>query len=138
MLDSAQKVLQQANVKYRLCHGVLGSRRNLIFKAPDLLIEVGESRIRPDPDHKSRAGSDRIPTNVQTPVQIVHDIDQADCVYIEDGRCVGEISHSWRIAPYAYSGFDSHRRGSQEVTLDAQNVAIATGVVQDGINSGFP
>ncbi len=137
LLDPLQKILQQADVEYRLRHRVFSSGLHLELKPPDLFIQVGKPRIRSDADHKARTRTDRVSAQIQPPVQVVDDINQADGIHIKDRRRVRIVAHLWRIAGNTDQILDPHCSRSQQVTLDAQHIAVAAGVVQNRFDSRF-
>ncbi len=79
----------------------------------------------------------RVAADVQAPVQVVHDVDQADRVHVEHRRRVGIVAHLRRIAGDADQIVNAQRRRAQQVRLHAQHIAVAAGVVQDGFDADF-
>src|ERR1700685_4063642 len=131
MFDPAQKILQQAQVKNRLRHRKLSSGLYLELKPPDLFIQVSKTGIRSHPDDKAGTRTDRVSAKIQPPVQVVDDIDQADGIHIKDRSGIWIIAHLGGVAGNADQVSDPHRSCSKKVTLDAQHVAIAAGVVKN-------
>ena len=138
MLDPSQKNFQQAKIKNWLCDHVLRARFHFEFKAPNFFIEIGQPWVGSHSDHKSSSHSNGIATEIESPIQVVHNIDQANRVYIEHSRRVGIISHLGWIAGDADQISDSDRCRAQQIALNAQYVTISTGVVQDGIDAHLP
>ena len=64
-----------------------------------------------------------------------HDAGEADGVDVEDRGGIGVGSHLGRIAGEAEDIFEAHGRGAEEVALDAEEVAVAAGVVEDGFDA---
>ncbi len=76
-----------------------------------------------------------LPPMIESAIQIADDVDQPDGIHIEDRGGVGIVAHLRRIAGNADQIANADGAGAQQVRLDAQHVAVATGVVQDGLDA---
>ncbi len=76
-----------------------------------------------------------IAAQIEPAVQVVNDVDQADRVHVEDCRSVGIVAHLRRIAGNADQILDADRCGAQQIALNAEHVAVAASVVQNGIDA---
>ena len=137
MLNSPQEVLQQAQVENRLGHRVLRSGLDLILEAANLFVHIREPWIRSHANHKACPGSDGISAQIEAAVQVVHNVDQANCVHVKDRSRVGIVAHLRRIAGDADQIANPDRGRSQQVTLNAQHITIAASVVQNRIDAHF-
>ena len=67
----------------------------------------------------------------------MNNIDQADGIDIKDSGGIGIAAHLRRIAGDANQITNADRRRAQQVRLNAEYVAIAAGVVQNGFDPGL-
>ena len=137
MFDSAQKVLQQRQIKDRLSDGILAACPNLEFKAANLLVNVGNAGVRAHPYDEACTLPDRVAADVEPAIQIVYDVHQANRIHIENSGCVGIIPHLRRITGDADQVADPRGCRAQQIGLNAQNVTVAAGVMQDCLDANF-
>ena len=64
----------------------------------------------------------------------MHDIHQADRINVKDRGRVRIITHLWRIPGDAKQIAQSDRVCAQQITLDAEHIAITARVMQDGLD----
>ena len=134
--DATEELLQQAQVEDRLRDGVLAARLDLVLEAAQLMFDVGHAGIGRDADGEVGGGPDGIGADVEPVIQPVHDVDQADRVDVEDRGGIGVVAQLGRVAGEAQDVMQPDRRSSQQVRLDAEDVAVAAGVVQNGFDAG--
>ena len=79
--------------------------------------------------------TDRLPADVAAVIQPRHDVGQPDRVDVEDGGRVRIIADAPGIAGDQQQIAQTHRVRAQQVGLDAEQVAIAAGIVQDGLDA---
>ena len=78
-----------------------------------------------------------IAAEIQTLIQIVGDIGEADGIDIEDSRGVGISAHAGRIAGDADEIADAAGMGAEQLALDAEGVAVAAAEVEHGFDPGL-
>ena len=81
-------------------------------------------------------GADRVGADVEAVIEAADDVDEADGVDVEDRRGVGVVAELGRVAGEAEDIAQADRRCAKQVGLDAENVAVAAGVVQDRLDAG--
>ena len=81
--------------------------------------------------------ADRLPADVAAVVELRDDVGQADRVDVEDGGGIRIVAERRGIAGDEQQVANAHRVGAQQIRLDAQQVAVAAGVVQDGLDAGL-
>src|SRR5690349_14564699 len=97
MLNPFQKVSQLICIEHRLRDRVLSSSLNLPLEPFDLFFEIDCAGIHSYPNTESRWLTDWIVAQVQTMVQLIHHVCQADGVDIKDGGRVWIGTHLWWI-----------------------------------------
>ena len=113
----------------------LGAGLDFVLEAANFLVDVGGAGIGAHGDHEPGGSADGIAANVEPAVQVVDDVDQSDGIHVEDRGGVGIVAHLRRIAGDADQVADADGAGAQQVRLNAQHVAVAAGVVQDGLDA---
>ena len=86
-------------------------------------------------DHERGRVADGIAADIEPAIQVVNDVDQADGIHVEDRGGIGIVAHLRRIAGDADQVADADGAGAQQVRLNAQHIAIAAGVMQDGLDA---
>src|ERR1700687_1184100 len=137
MLNAPDEVLQKTQVENGLGHCVLRSSLYFVLEPANLLVHVRQPRICSHTNHEAGSVANRISTQIETAVEAVHDVDQTDGIHIEHSSCVRIIAHLRRIAGNANQVADPDRGSSQQITLDAQDIAVTTSVMQDRIDSNL-
>ena len=132
VLNLLEKILQQRQIKYRLGDRIFGPGLNLVGEAASLFVNVGNAWIGAHTNNKAGSSAQRIATNVEAAIQVVNDIHQTDGIHVEDGGRVGIVAHLRRVAGNANQVADTHGGGAQEIGLNAEDIPVAAGVVQDG------
>jgi hypothetical protein len=132
-----QETLQQAEIEDGLGHNILGARLHFVLEAPDLFVHVVQSGVGADADYECRARANGVAANVETAIEVMNDVHQADRVHVKHRGGVGIAAHFRRIAGDADQVANARSRCSQQIRLNAQHVAVAAGVVQDGFNAHF-
>ena len=66
----------------------------------------------------------------------LHDVDQADGVHVKYRSRVRIVAQLGRIAGEAEDVVQADGRGSEQVRLDGEDVAVAAGVMQDRLDPG--
>jgi len=134
VFDPLQEIIQKSKVEDRLGYDIFRARLHLVFEALDLLIQVGQPGIGADSNHESGSRPDRIPAQIQPPVQVVDNVHQSDRIHVKHRRRIGIVPHLRRISRNADQVADSSGRCPQQVRLNAEHVAIAARIVQDGFD----
>ena len=91
--------------------------------------------LAPTPMTKRGGRADGVAADIEAAIEVVDDVHQSDSVHVEDSRGVGIVAQLGRIAGDADEVVDAHGAGAQQVRLDAEDVAVAAGVVQHGLNA---
>ena len=65
----------------------------LYSKRRDFFVDVGHAGVGADSDGEAGPGADRVATNVEAAIQVVHNVDQADGVHVENRGGVGIAAH---------------------------------------------
>ena len=86
---------------------------------------------------KPAGDTDRIAAQIQSVVQTPYDVHQSNGIDIENCRGIRVIAQLGRIASEAENILQADRRSPQQVRLDAQQVAVATGIVQQRFDAGL-
>ena len=79
-------------------------------------------------------GPIRLPAEIAAVVEVVHDADQADRVHVVDRGRVRIVAELRRVAGDGQDVAQAQRVGAQQVGLDAEQVPVAAGVVQDRLD----
>ena len=83
MLDRLQKIAQLIRIKHRLRDRILRTGFNLTFEATDLLFGINRAWINADADAERGRLTNGIVSDVESMVQFVDHVRQADGVDIE-------------------------------------------------------
>src|SRR6185437_16601274 len=75
--------------------------------------------------------------NIQTKIQIVDNIDQANSIHVKYSGGVRIIAHLGRITGDADEIVHSHGVATKQLRLHAEHIAIAASEVQGGFNPGL-
>ena len=136
MLNALEKIFQQRHIENWLGDGDFRSSLHFVFEAADFLIEIRHTWVGAHGDNESSSAfaADDIAANVQSPIQVMHNIDQADGVHVEDSGSIGIIAQLGRVAGDAQDIPQAHRRRAQQIRLDAEHVTVAAGVMHDGFH----
>src|SRR5271168_5245520 len=65
---------------------------------PAYRINIRFAGVGGDTDGEVGGGSDGVAANIQAMIETANDVDQADCIYIENCRCVGIVAQFGRVA----------------------------------------
>ena len=106
------------------------------FQTPKFLVHIQRARIGADADQQRRLRSHRVAAEIQTLIQVIGDVREADRVDIEDRGGVRISAHARRIARDADEIANSGRMRAQKLALDAQRVAVAAAEVKHGFDPG--
>ncbi len=74
--------------------------------------------------------------DVEAVIQPPHDVDQTDGVHVKDCGGVRIVAQLGRVAGEAEDVVQADGRSPQQVRLDAENVAVAAGVMQNRLDAG--
>ena len=77
-VDALQEGLERPQVEDRPGDHELGTRLDLVFEPPQLLIEVGRGRVERDADMERRGRADRLAADVAAVIQAGDDVGEAD------------------------------------------------------------
>ena len=106
-----------------------------VLETPDFLLDVRLARVGAAADVQAERGPDQVAGQVAAVVQVVHDPDQADRVHVVDRRRVGIVAELGRVAGDREDVAQAQRVGAEQVRLDAEQVPVAAGVVQDRVDA---
>ena len=109
---------------------------DFVVEAAQFVLDVGHAGIGGDADGEVGAGADGVGADVEAVVEAADDVDQADGVDVEDGSCVRIVAQLGRIAGEAEDVVQADGRGAEQVRLNAEDIAIAAGVVENGFDAG--
>ena len=84
---------------------------------------------------KRRRRANRLAADVAAVIQARHDVGQADRVDVEDRRGVGIVADAPGIAGDEQQVAQAHRVRAEQVGLDAEQVAIAAGIVEQRLDA---
>ena len=114
------------------------SRAGLDFvgKAAQLLLNVGHAGVGGHADGEVGAGADGVGADVEAVIEPAHDVDQADGIDVKDSGGVRIVAQLGRVAGEAEDVVQADGRGAQQVRLDAENVAVAAGVMENRLDAG--
>src|SRR5712671_195753 len=76
MFDAAEKFLKLTRVEHRLSDRVLRARFDFIFKAFDFFVKIDSAGIYADANTERRRLANRIVTNIEAVIQLVHHVSQ--------------------------------------------------------------
>src|SRR6185437_1188834 len=137
VFNASQKLLKQVNVKDGLGYGIICARFHFVFKAPHFLVNVHNAGVRAHADDKFGPSTDGIAANIETKIQIVDNIDQANSIHVKYSGGVRIIAHLGRIAGDPNDIVHSHCVATKKLRLHAEHVAVTPGEVQGGFNPGL-
>src|ERR1035437_895097 len=100
------------------------------------MFDVGHAGVGGDADGEVGAGANRVGADVEAVVEAAQHVDQADGIHIENGRRIRIVAKFGRVAGKAEDVVQAYRRGSQQVRLNAEDIAIAAGVMEDRVDAG--
>src|SRR5262249_10334076 len=123
---------QQGDIEHRLGNSIIGAGFHLVFKAPDLFIDIANAGVGAHADGEARAVADGVAANVQAEVQVVNNVHQADGIHVEHRRGVRVVAKLGRVAGDTDQVVDTHGVAAQELGLHAEHIAVATRKVQRG------
>ena len=132
----SRKFFEQAQVEDGLGDDVFGAGLDFVGEAAQLVLDVGHAGVGGDADGEVGAGADGVGADVEAVVEPAHDVDQADGVDVEDRGGVRIVAQLGRVAGEAEDVAQADGRGAEQVGLDAEHIAVAAGVVQDGLDAG--
>ena len=93
-VDERPKLL---GVKNGLGDGIFRTGLDFPLESADLLIDVYRTGIHADADRKRSRFSDRVIADVETVVEFIDHIGQADGVNVKDRRRIGVRAHLRRV-----------------------------------------
>ena len=96
---------------------------------------IDRDRIHADADREARRLADRVAARIEAVIQVADEIRQSDRVDVEHRGRVGIRSHLRRIAGDDEQIAEANGRRAQQVAQHAEQVAIAAGVVGDGLDA---
>ncbi len=74
--------------------------------------------------------------DVEAVIQAAHDVDKTDGIHVKHCSRIGIVAQLGRVAGEAEDVLQPDRRSAQQIRLDAKNVAVAAGVMQNRLNAG--
>ena len=80
-------------------------QKEIVGHGPDLI----------SPNSELRSGTNGIAADIESVIQVVHDVDQSDRIHIEDSGGVGIVTHLRRITGNANQVADAKRTGTEQV-----------------------
>ena len=95
----------------------------------------GAAGIHRHADVKPRRRADRLAADVAAVIEARHQVGQADRVDVEHGGRVRVVADAARVAGDEHQVAQPHRMRAEQIGLDADQVAIATGVVQQRLDA---
>src|SRR5262249_32677940 len=119
VLDTAQKSFQQGEIENGLRDRVFCPGFYLIFETSNFFIQIWYARIRPYADHKSCACADGVTAYVESSVEVMHDVHQADGINIKHRGSVGIAAHLRRITGDTDQITNAGSSRTQQVGLNA-------------------
>ena len=134
--DALEEALEEAEVEDGLGDGVLRAGLDLVAEAAEFVLDVGHAGVGGDADGEVGAGADGVGADVEPVVEAADDVDETDGVDVKDSSSVRIIAQLGRVAGEAQDVVQSDGRGPQQVRLNGQNIAIAAGVMENGLNPG--
>ena len=135
-LMRSRKLFKQAQIEDRLGDGVLGAGFDLVDETAQFVLDVGNAGIGGDADGEVGAGADGVGADVETVVEAAHNVDQADGVYVEDCGGVGVVAQLGRVAGEAEDVVQADGRGTEQIRLDGEKIAVAAGVMKNRLDAG--
>ena len=96
--------------------------------------QVGLAGVGAAADVDAERGADRVAGQVAAVVEVVHDADEADRVDVVDRGRVRVVAELGRVAGDGEDVAQAQRVGAQQVGLDAEQVPVAAGVVEDRVD----
>src|ERR1044072_8939848 len=98
MLYAVQEFAQLVGIEDRLRDGILRPGLHLVLETFDLFVKVNRAGVDADANAEGRRLSNRVVAEVETVIQLVDHVRQADGVYVEDGGGVRIWPHLRRGA----------------------------------------
>src|ERR1019366_2146459 len=92
-------------------------------ETPQFLIHVQCARVRTNANQKRGLRTHRAPAEIETPVEIIRDVREADRVNIEYRGSVGKSAPARGVAGNADEVADARRMRTEKLALNAQRVA---------------
>src|SRR5579883_1075893 len=137
LFDPAQEQLEQIEIENRLRDDIFGARFHLPGKPPELLVHVERARVGSDTNQQRSLGSGGITADIESLIEIVGDVCQADGIDIEDRARIRVGAHARRIPGDADEIADTGRVCAEQLGLDAEDVAIAAAEVENRLDTGM-
>ena len=131
MRDSLHEPFKDPEIKYRLRDDVLRPRLDLPIEAPEFLIHVDRAGIGSDADTEPCRLADGVPGKVESMVEPIHDVGEANRVDIEDRSGIRITPKLRRISRDGEDIAHAERPRTEQVRLHADDIPVATSEVED-------
>jgi len=98
--------------------------------------QFGHAGVGGAGDGEVGGGADGVRPDVEAVIEPADDVDQTDGVHVKHRSGIRIISQLGRVAGEAEDVFESDGRCAQQVGLDAEDIAVAAGVMENRLNPG--
>ena len=133
-LGAGEEAVEGGDVVDGLRLGEGRPRLDLGRELGDLDVEVGRGRVGGAGDGERRGGPDRGAHQVDAGVQPPHDPEEAEGVDLADVPPLRVVADLQRVAADDEERLDAEAGRPEEVRLDAEDVPVARGEVEDGVD----
>src|SRR5262249_19675264 len=103
---------------------------HFVLHTPEFRVPIWRARIDYGPDTKGRCALERLSTQVRTGLQRGHRLQQPEYVQVKDWLGVRMVSRPWGVTSHAHEIAHPQRRSPEQVGLQGQTIAVATGDLQ--------
>ena len=133
-----QHLAQPGRVVERLGLGEAGAVGDLFLEPRHLDLHPRGVGIEGAADEEAGAAADRVPQGVDPGVQVGQELDEAEGVQVEHRRSPRLFAEPGRVAGHGENGADAEQARPHQVRLEAEQVSVAAGDVDDHLDARLP
>ena len=130
-------MFETAEVENRPGDGEFSARFDLVLEAAQLLVEVRRRGIHGDADVERRRRTDRLTADIAAAIEPRDEIGESDRVDVKHHRRVGIVANAGGIAGHEHEVAQPHGVRAEQIGLDAEQIAVAAGIMKDGLDAGL-